>query len=208
MGLSLTPRATILVMTCKTILPVFLVLFTTFFVYQNVLFAQSTLDIASSKRLSEYEKMYPVTLTQEEAQDVTERCLTVQKKILEAKSRVDDSIISREASYGNIEKKLASIQSRLAKQHLDTSVIDLMLASYRIEVSNFKLNAESYSTVLTDASTIDCQNNPSLFKASILAAREARSKTVQSVKDIRDLYGSSLLDGFKLLETQLYERNQ
>jgi len=180
----------------------------TFFVYQNALFAQSTLDIASTKRLSEYEKLFPVTLTQEETQDVSERCPIVQKKLLEAKNRVDESILSREATYGNIEKKLASIQSRLAIQHLDTSVIDLMLASYRIEVSNFKLSAEGYSTILTDSSIIDCQNNPGLFKSSILAARDARSKTLKSVMSIRDLYKSSLLDGFELLEKQIYERNQ
>lgn len=165
--------------------------------------AQSTIDVNSLNRISDYSKNFPAELLPEDLAILIDRCPTIQKKVVEARDRVNLSISQREEAYGSIENKLSSIQSRLSGQGLDTSVIDLMLASYRIEVSNFKLNAERYSTILTDASTLDCKNNPSGFKSSILAARASRILTVETMVKIRQLYKSSFVSGFELLDKQL-----
>lgn len=157
-------------------------------------------------RIAVYQKEYPVTLSSEEAQLLAERCILIQNKVIEARDIVNTTIVSREATYGNIERKLAAIQSRLNGQGLDTSVIDLLLASYRIEVSNFKTSAERYESYLNDASAIDCQNNPSAFKSTILAIRDKRQLPVNSMKRIRDLYNSSFANGFEILGNQLNEK--
>jgi hypothetical protein len=159
-----------------------------------------------ANRIAIYEKEYPVSLTQEENQLLVERCALIQNKIIEARDIVNETIVSREASYGNIERKLAAIQSRLSGQGLDTSVIDLMLASYRIEVSNFKTSAERYGSTLNDASAINCQKNPVAFKSTVLAIRDKRQLPVNSMKRIRDLYTSSFMSGFEILGNQLNEK--
>ena len=169
--------------------------------------AQSGIESLSAKRSAMYGINFPVSLSVEDTQLLSERCPVIQKKVTEASDRVGATIESREATYGNIEKKLAAIQSRLSLQRLDTSVIDLVLANFRIEVSYFKTSAENYKSVLDDAAMLDCQNNPALFKSAILAARDARLQPVNAMKKIRDLYSSSMINGFELLLKQLYESN-
>ena len=137
---------------------------------------------------------------------LSERCSVIQKKVIEARDIVNATIISRETAYGNIERKLSAVQSRLSGQGIDTSVIDLMLASYRIEVSNFKTSADHYGAVLNDASALDCQSKPQAFKSTILAIRDKRLQPISSMKKIRDLYNESFANGFELLGKQLYEK--
>lgn len=156
------------------------------------------------KRISIYEKDYPVILTPEESQLLLDNCVLMQQKLAKARDSIDETIVSRESSYGYIERRLSSIQSRLSGQGIDTSIIDLMLANYRVEVNNFKNSATLYRTTVNDAIRIDCVNRPKSFKSAILAARSDRLLTVKSMKSIRELYTSSITDGFKLLESQIY----
>jgi hypothetical protein len=163
-------------------------------------------DVAAQldKRVASYSKEYPVNLTSDESQLLKENCLVIQQKLIKTRDNIDETIVSREASYGYIERRLSSIQSRLTTQGIDTSIIDLMLASYRVEVNNFKNSAEAYRLTISDAIVLDCINKPGEFKSTILTARSNRLLTVKAMQSIRELYTSSITNGFKLLETQIY----
>lgn len=168
--------------------------------------AETDAQVAFSKRIGEYQNDYPITLTTEDAQLISDGCDVIKQKVVEARNHINNVTINRENIYGNIERRLAAVQNRLSLQRLDTSAIDLSLASYRIEVSNFKNSADKYANILNDAISIDCKTNPSAFKSAILAARDARQYPVNAMERVRDVYNSTILNGFKILENQLSEK--
>lgn len=160
-----------------------------------------------TSRVLAYSKKFPVSLSSEESSLLSERCTLIQSKLKDAITSVDQSTATRESSYEFIESKLYSIQSRFSNQQLDTSIIDLMLASYRLEISNFKIQALTYRNILDDAVEQDCAESPDKFKSTILAAREARELVQESMIKIRALYNSSISSGFKSLTDQMTETN-
>lgn len=160
-----------------------------------------------TKRVLSYSKKFPVSLSDEESSLLSERCTLIQGKLKDAIASVDQSTTTRESSYEFIESKLYSIQSRFSNQQFDTSIIDLMLASYRLEISNFKIQALTYRNILDDAVEQDCAENPDEFKSTVLAAREARESVQASMLKIRELYKSSITSGFNLLADQVSEIN-
>lgn len=165
--------------------------------------AESDIQSSLAKRIEGYKNSYPVNLATEDEQIIADGCDVIKQKLVNARSRVNSTTTNRENVYGNIERRLAAVQNRLSLQRLDTSVVDLSLASYRIEVTNFKNSADKYLSILDDAILIDCKTDPSAFKSTIIAAREARQLPVNAMKRLRDVYNSTLMAGFKILENQL-----
>lgn len=168
------------------------------------LYAQSN-QAQLENRISEYSKRFPVSLSDDERNLLSERCALIQDRLADAITSVKQSTINRESSYSFIENRLYSIQGRFSNQQLDTSIIDLMLADYRFEVSNFKIQALTYSNILNDAVDQDCRVSPEKFKSTILAARASRESLRVSMLKIRELYYSSITNGFKSLESQIKE---
>lgn len=168
------------------------------------LYAQSN-QAQLENRISEYSKRFPVSLSDDERNLLSERCALIQDRLADAITSVKQSTINRESSYSFIENRLYSIQGRFSNQQLDTSIIDLMLADYRFEVSNFKIQALTYSNIINDAVDQDCRVSPEKFKSTILAARASRESLRASMLKIRELYYSSITNGFKSLESQIKE---
>ena len=176
------------------------------FLIVPIIYAESD-QTQLTNRVSEYSKKFPVSLSAEQSSLLSERCTLIQSILSDAIASVDKSTSTRESSYEFVESKLYSIQSRFSKQQFDTSIIDLMLASYRLEISNFKIQALTYRNILNDAVGQDCVASPDKFESTILAAREARESVQESMLKIRKLYESSISSGFNLLTNQMAETN-
>lgn len=172
-------------------------------VLSNTAIANTDAKNAYEIRLNEYKQSNPVQLSTEESQIIIDGCDVIKQKIVEARDRVGNTNNNREEVYSDIEKKLSAIQIRMSKQGIDTSVIDLLLANYRIEFNNFKATSEKYLLVLSDTALIDCKSQPELFKSAVLTARQTREQPAEALKRIRNLYNNSFVSSFELLERQL-----
>ena len=175
-------------------------------VLSGTVIANTDAKNAYETRLNDYNQSNPVQLSPEESQIIIDGCDVIKQNIVEARDRVSNTNNNRAEVYSDIEKKLSAIQIRMSKQGIDTSVIDLLLANYRIEFNNFKATSEKYLLVLSDTALIDCKSQPDLFKSAVLTARQTREQLAEALKRIRNLYDNSFVSSFELLERQLDDK--
>lgn len=177
-------------------------------IFAPISVARANIDAqtAFNGRVENYKKKFPNILSDEEKTFITQNCETTKDKIIKVRDSVNATTLNREDNYGDIERRLSAIQSRFSKQGIDTSSIDLMLASYRIEVSNYKKFADEYQVILNDLVAIDCKLDPMGYKSALLSARSSRELVKTSLEKIKSVYNSQVASGFNLLAKQLYER--
>lgn len=186
---------------------IFLLLVLTFTSTTSVSVKANTNDQNTfSYRVENYKKRFPTNLNEEELKIIIDKCDSVKSKFVKIRDSVNATTLKREDTYGDVERRLSAIQSRFDKQGIDSSVIDLMLASYRIEVSNFKNSADEYQTILNDIVAIDCISDPSALKSAVTSARFARDSTKTAVTKVKEAYNVQVVTGFDLLNKQLLER--
>lgn len=188
------------------------------FIFLSVFLAQSSIIKASSVsygdkltndenvRIGSYLSKYPVQFNEGEKDVLVSKCQNAQDRILLVSKNLPDIITRRKNVYGHIDSRLASIQSRLSLQQIDTSTIDLMLVNYRREIISFDDKMLKYQQSLSDITKLDCVAYPEAFKANLEAVREYRKNIQESSQSIKDLNRGDLSNGFNLIANKLREQ--
>lgn len=163
--------------------------------------AESGDDMAA--RLEQLQASYPVKLTDQEKADVARRCVAAQTNIQAIADRLATIQASRDLIYADILNELKLTQRRLIAQQIDTSEIDLLLASYTTGRSGYLSSLSDYHTALTDAATLDCVNNPELFRSAVEGLRASRKRVVDQVNMLRELISSDVKTSFDTIRDRV-----
>lgn len=160
-------------------------------------------DNGLPERLAAYQSSYPVKLSDQELNELSASCSGSQIKLKAILTSTQNVSISREQIYEKTDSRLSAVRSRLSTHAIDTSDIDDVLIDYRKIVTGIDDSLNYYIQVLKDVSTMNCSNNPSLFRSALEAARAARKDVADNANQIPDFLSGKLQSSFDQIAAKL-----
>lgn len=153
--------------------------------------SQTTLE----QRLAVRQAAHKSDLTGLSMSRITTRCTAAQTKLSNLKTKREAAFEKRQAVYKSLSVKLENISKNLKKQQVNTQELVATQEKYDMALSRYLITAEKYKVALDDTITIDCEQNPNGFFASLLDSRKMRaqlSTEAAAIKNVLPELSSSL----------------
>ncbi len=138
-------------------------------------------------------------LTRIEQKKIEDVCKSSQVVIDQLQSRVTKVVEMRQTKYADISSNLTSLSEKMGVAGIDTTELDLVITDIQTSISTSIESLESYDTLLTDISSIDCQSDPEGFKALLSEARTQRKAYIEQANETKN----NLKDALKPLLEKL-----
>lgn len=88
-------------------------------------------------------------------------------------------------AYTKVSEKLTSIIEKLKLAEIDTTALEESLVSFNAQSSSFLDKITEYKATISDLSEMDCESDPTAFKATLETAKEQRVALVSSSQALR-----------------------
>jgi hypothetical protein len=163
----------------------------------------SVVDTSQNARLQDNQQRYPTTLDDEEKARLQSICISVQEKIIVVRDRFLTAEEKREDTYNRIDIRLSALQKRLEAQNIDTSIVDLLLASYRKETAAFKAFAAEHQVNLNDTISMNCVEKPDVFRSQLIATQTTQQKLFDEGVRLKSMLSADLISSMEALKTKL-----
>lgn len=176
--------------------------------FSAIVFAENEPFVATdnyliSERLERARQTYPIRLSEQEQTRLSGRCANAQKHLSRILARLD----AREAIIGYrfnlVDAHLSAVKIRLENMQQDTSIINLLLSNYEELLSTHNSVYEDYRLSLSDAISVECADDPQLFKAVIEDIRTKRQLFVGSIENIKNFTTEDLKTSFDAIRTRI-----
>lgn len=180
---------------------------------KSIAFAQETpspeLQSAAVKegspieRLTKLKEQLNINLDEQIIQTTVKRCQTAQVSLKKIRTNLDQIEANRLTVYVRAEARLKALKNRLLLQDYDTSSLDLVIAGYQRQLTEFKDTMNTYQQQLDDIIIVDCKTYPSLFRAGLEAARESRKNIVATSLTIKEFVKSDIKNAIEVIRQKL-----
>jgi len=147
---------------------------------------------ARNARITKLKETYRIVLDETERQRIVMRCVPAQKRLLAIEGRLVASADKRRKIYQGIIDDLNKIRVRLLNQEVDTSSVDLLIATYQEKLEFFNARVQSYDISLEDSVVVDCQDKPDDFRAALEGVRANRKLVADASGELAELTRSDL----------------
>ncbi len=137
-----------------------------------------------AERLTEHKSEFKQNLTRLQIASLKTRCKAAQGQLSSLSGRIKGIQTSRNEVYTNLTKHLASLQTKLQERDVDTTELQAEIATLRTKIDTYKTDLVAYKQAVSDLSDMDCNADPTAFKATLEAARAARKKVATDITDI------------------------
>lgn len=165
--------------------------------------SSSVEDTSQNARLRENQQKYLNDVSDEEKTRLQSTCIPAQEKVIAVRDRFLTAEAKREEVYNRIDIRLSALQKRLEAQNIDSSIVDLLLATYRKETAAFKAYAAQHQVNLNDTISMDCVEQPDVFKSQLTATRETQKKVSEEVTRLRSMLTADLITSIEALKLKL-----
>lgn len=105
-------------------------------------------------------------------------CKSAQTKVEKLQANISNIVENRQEKYTKISTKLAEVSAKLKAAGADTTELDSAIAGMESKITEVTTELEGYNTSLSDLAIMDCEENPSGFKAGLEMARTQRTEAV------------------------------
>lgn len=144
-----------------------------------------------------------VKLNSTEERRVKDRCKNAQTAVKTLSNRVKGTETSRNEIYQNLRDRLDNLVTKLNTQNVDTAALTQQITVLEQKITTFKTDLASYKQALSDLENMDCQADPTGFKASLEAARKQRENLNNLIKDIRTYVQDTIKPTLQTIRDQL-----
>ncbi len=138
-----------------------------------------------AERIQQRKDALKIKLTAKQTASLKLRCKASQGVVSSLSGRVKGIETSRAEVYGNITDNLTKLATKLQNKDIDSNELQGEINTLQTKIANYKTDLSAYKLAVDDLSSLDCQADPTAFKTTLEAARTARQKVEDDVKDIR-----------------------
>jgi hypothetical protein len=163
--------------------------------------AQAT--TTTTERLQQAATDSATNLSSEQQANITAKCLGAQTILYKIQRSTDSLIEERYALYTTIQQELQAIKLRMIRQGADASETDLLTGRIQQSLEDFGIKAEDYKLALSDVISINCQQQPVLFQAGMVAMRLKRALLLDSSLQLKGVMQNADDDVFGQLKRRL-----
>jgi chromosome segregation ATPase len=105
-------------------------------------------------------------------------CKSAQTKVEKLQANISNIVENRQEKYTKVSTKLAEVSAKLKAAGADTTELDAAIAGMESKITEVTTELEDYNTSLSDLAIMDCEEDPSGFKAALETARTQRTEAV------------------------------
>lgn len=117
------------------------------------------------------------------------KCKASQKLVTAAKTKSDKAIENRQKAYEAVQTRLDALVAALEKANIDTATIADLQTQVDTAIEKLKTDVTAYNQTLTDLAGMNCETDPTGFKATLETARTQRKQVAKDAADLRTLKG-------------------
>ncbi len=144
-----------------------------------------TRDKTRQERLDKYKQKLSVKLSKVEERRIAGACRGAQKVVDRMQLQLTKVSTNRKAKYSKVAERLQELVAKLKKASVDTTKLEASIVGVNKIATSVVDGIANYQVTLSDLSAMDCQADPSGFKAALDTARQQRSDLVVLSQSIR-----------------------
>lgn len=129
-------------------------------------------------RIKEAKEKMTTKITAAQEKKIANVCKSAQTKVAKLQANIANIVENRQEKYTKVSTKLADVTAKLSAAGADTTELETAIAGMETKITEVNAKLEAYSTSLSDLSAMDCEADPSGFKAALEQARSERTETV------------------------------
>lgn len=142
-------------------------------------------EVLIKERIAEKKLALEEKITAAQTARIQKRCQAAQTILKKVETRVTERSEKHQTRYDALVSKLTGISERLQAQQVDTTKLDIQIVVVKEKIATYDAASSAYLSAIATTRDMDCQSDPSEFKASLETLREQRAEVVTSIKDIR-----------------------
>lgn len=143
-------------------------------------------------RVSQFKSQFKMNLTKAQQTALKGKCKAAQGVLSSLSGRIKGIQTSRSEVYANITEHLASLQTKLQNNDVDTTELQGEIATLQTKINTYKTDLITYKQAVADLAALDCVSDPTAFKSTLEAARTAHDKVAKDVIDIRSYVNGTI----------------
>ncbi len=155
------------------------------------------------ERIAEHKKEFAEHLSEVEHEHLMARCKFAQGIVEKHHHQLEMRGSKRTEAYGMLDKLLENIIPKLKNRGLDTTELEQERAALNEKAGKIKDDFTSYAQDLGDLKDMQCQSDPSGFKAALQAARKVHKAIVQDIVGLRTYVRETIIPTLKELRQQV-----
>lgn len=160
-----------------------------------------------TKRIEAYRQRVTDALSQAEERRIAGLCVAAQAVVGRLQTNLDTVIENRRSRYAVVADKLNELVRKLQAAEVDTTELEAVIAELDALADTVVEAVTEYQTTLTDLAEMDCEADPSGFKAALSAAREQRAEIITSAQGVRSYFVDTIKPLLQTIREQLVASN-
>lgn len=158
------------------------------------------------QRLDKRKADFKIALTNLEKQRIQLKCKASQGSLSSLKGRITGIDTSRANVYRELVDRLNKLNDKLKTRNVDTTELQGEITTLQTKITTFKTDLAAYKQAVSDLAAMDCKSDPTAFKASLEAARAARTKVNNDSLDIKKYVNETIKPTLKKLRDQVEKK--
>lgn len=158
-------------------------------------------------RIKEAKEKMTAKVSAQESKKIASVCKSAQTKIEKLQANIANIVDNRQEKYTKISTKLADVSAKLKAAGADTTELETAIAGMETKVTEVNTTIEAYNTSLSDLASMDCEADPSGFKAALDQARSQRTDTVLMTGTVKIYVNETIKPILQSLRTSLTANN-
>lgn len=155
------------------------------------------------ERISKNKEALKSSLTKTQQTRVKARCKLAQVKVKVVNDKVKTFKTNRVGVYEKIAKKLTDLSTKLKNGGVETSELDTQITQLQTLITNFQTDVSELHQHTADLANMNCQTDPSGFKAALEALRTERESVANDSKAIRSYITDTIKPTLSTLKTSV-----
>ncbi len=165
-----------------------------------------TADVTAAQRQTRIDEIKARTaerVTDAEATRIQGVCSAAQTVVERLQTNLDTVIANRRTGYNSITEKLQAIMTRLASTDVDTTQLSTAITDAETQITALISSVQSYQTTLSDLAAMDCQADPTGFRAVLAEARTQRASIVTESQALKTFITENVRTTLQQIKDQL-----
>lgn len=158
------------------------------------------------QRIEKHKTEFQSKLQNLNEENLKRRCKAAQGLVAQTNQRSGIKGAERTKRYDEIQKHLTEIVARLQAANIDTTTLEQQQAILAEKVAALKEGITNYQASLTDLKELDCEDDPTGFKASLEAARLVRDDLIKQIGEIKTYIKETIKPTLQQLKSQLEQQ--
>ena len=141
--------------------------------------------VSQADRIKAYGTELKIKLTAADIARLKTKCVAAQGLVKALDTRVDNGITARSKAYDELLSNIDGLIVKLKAAKVSTTDLEAQRVVLKTKIDTFKTDLAKYKVALSDTHGLGCLADPSGFKASLEAARTARTTVATDALAIR-----------------------